>query len=91
MQRAIDKLVQRSVSPASVQHKGTLTVPRTFGVYELADSVRGETRKYRMGNHPIRMLELEAEFKRCKLLYLFRTRPDAAALAVHLNARETNR
>jgi len=87
VQRTFDKLIGRAVSPSSVRTKGQLTEPRTYGVYELPE-VAGSTRRFRMGNHPIRMIELELEFKRCKLLYLFRLRSDAVLLAGHFNGRQ---
>lgn len=86
MQSTFDKLIERAISPGSVRPKGQLTDPRTYGVYELPEGA-GATRRFRMGNHPIRMIELEQEFERCKLLYLFRVRSDAVLLAGHLNGR----
>jgi hypothetical protein len=87
VQSTFDNLIKRAVAPASVRPKGQLTEPRTYGVYEIPESA-GAIRRFRMGNHPIRMIELEQEFKRCKLLYLFRVRSDAVLLAGHFNGRE---
>ena len=84
MQSTFDNLIGRAVAPGSVRPNGQHTTPRTYGVYELPKDV-GAVRRFRIGNHPIRMVELEQEFKRCKLLYLFRERSDAALLAGHLN------
>ena len=82
-----DKLSRRAVAPDSVRAKGPLTDPKTFGVFELPAS-SGAVRRFRMGSYPIRLIELEQEFKRCKLLFLFRVRPDAVAMAGLLNARD---
>ena len=86
MQSTFDKVIGRAISPASVRPKGHLTVPRSYGIYELPESA-GVSRRFRVGDHPIRMIELEQEYKRCKLLYLFRIRSDAVLLAGHLNAQ----
>ncbi|MGY0561350.1 hypothetical protein ACW7G2_11605 [Luteimonas sp. A277] len=80
-------LISRAVPPANVRHDGNLTVPRSFGVYELP-AKSGSTRRYRLGNHPVRQAELHREFGACRLLYLFLQRPDAVQMASVLNARE---
>ena len=82
-----EALESRAVSPLAVKPDGPLTVPRSFGVYELPPSVSG-TRLFRFGNHPVRLHELEREFGSCKLLYLFLARTDAIDMASALNGRE---
>lgn len=82
----MEALKAKAVSPDSVQPDGTLTVPRSYGVYELSDSV-GAARRFRYGNHPVRMRELEREFSTCALRYLFLTRDVAVARASILNGR----
>lgn len=82
----MEALQAKAVSPDSVQPDGTLTVPLSYGVYELSDSV-GPTRRFRYGNHPIRLRELEGEFPKCALRYLFLTRETAVAMASILNGR----
>ena len=77
----------RAISPTKVRPDGPLTSPRSYGVYELPGAV-GASRRYRLGNHPVRHVELEREFGRCKLLYLFLQRPDAVQMAALLNERE---
>ena len=77
-------LESRSISPASVRDDGPLTIPRSFGVYVLPAS-HGSTRRYRFGNHPVRLNELVAEFGDARLHLLFRVRSDAEALAKILN------
>lgn len=82
----IEVLKAQAVSPDSVQPNGPLTSPRSYGVYELTDGV-GSTRRFRYGNHPVRMRELEAEFTNCALRFLFLTRDAAVATAFKLNGR----
>ena len=86
MSAVIEKLAGRAISSRDVRPSGSLTEPRSFGVYELPSSVSG-TRRFRLGNHPVRLSELEREFGSCKLLYLFRQRTDALAMASALNGR----
>ena len=87
MPTVIENLAVHAISPRDVNPDGSLTVPRSFGVYELPSSASG-TRRFRLGNYPVRLHELEREFGSCKLLYLFRQRPDAVAMASALNGRE---
>jgi hypothetical protein len=77
----------RAISPGTVKPDGALTNPRSYGVYELPVSA-GATRRYRLGNHPVRQLELDREFGGCKLVYLFLQRSDAVQMAASLNGRE---
>lgn len=83
MGHPLELLQSRAVDPTSVRRDGALTSPRTFGVYELAKP--GTTRKFRMGNHPVRQRELEAEFGVATLRLLFRSRADAVQAANLLN------
>ncbi len=87
MPTSIKILAAHVISPCEVRPDGTLTSPRSFGVYELPQSASG-TRRFRLGNHPVRMHELEREYGSCKLLYLFLQRPDALAMASELNKHE---
>ena len=82
----LEALQAQAVSPDSVQARGSLTVPRSYGVYELCEHV-GPTKRFRYGNHPIRMRELEGGFPKCALRYLFLTRETAVAMASILNGR----
>ena len=81
-----DRIVQRAISPRTVQPNGPLTMPRSYGVYKLPEHARG-TRQHRYGNHPVRMAELEREFGSCHLEFLFLSRNDARAVALALNDR----
>lgn len=84
MRDRIEELASRAISPAAVRPAGMLTVPRSYGVYELPAAAA--TRRYRYGNHPVRMQELETELGACRLLYLFLQREDAQSMATALNA-----
>jgi hypothetical protein len=87
MSSTIKALALKAISPKEVRADGTLTAPRSFGVYQLPKTTKN-TRLFRFGNHPVRQHELEREFGSCKLLYLFRSRPDAVAMASAHNGRE---
>ena len=80
----IKTVIERSINPSIVHSDGVLTTPRTYGVYALPDTV-GTTRRFREGNYPIRMRELEREFGSCKLEFLFHLKADAVLVARHLN------
>jgi hypothetical protein len=76
MQTSIDHILARAILPVRVRPAGHLTTPRSYGVYELHAGC-GATRRFRFGNHPIRMREIALEFGRCSLLHLFLSRADA--------------
>lgn len=78
------QLERRAISPKDVKPDGVLTMPRSYGVYQLSTSV-GPTRTFRFGNHPVRMMELEREFGVCQLRCLFRSREEACSMAALLN------
>ena len=84
MPTSIDALVRRAISPTSVHSAGYLTSPRSYGVYRLPANA-GATKRFRFGNYPVRMRELEREFGHCTLEYLFLSRTDAHAVAGLLN------
>lgn len=84
---SIKLLEDRAISPQAVRPDGVLTSPRSYGAYELPEAETG-TRRFRYGNHPVRLQELEGAFGACKLLYLFLHRDDAAAMAAQLNGLE---
>ncbi|MFT3757099.1 MAG: hypothetical protein QM769_14385 [Pseudoxanthomonas sp.] len=74
----------RAISENDVLPDGWLTAPRSYGVYALPVSAT-DTRRYRIGNHPVRQRELEQEFGSCELVFLFLHRVDAVAMAAALN------
>lgn len=84
MSEALKNAVARAISPATVRIEGTLTTPRSFGVYELPREASA-TKRFRFGNHPVRQRELEAEFGSAKRIYLFLAREDARTVSRLLN------
>ncbi|WP_110019361.1 hypothetical protein [Plasticicumulans acidivorans] len=83
----ITTLAARAIKPQDVRPNGPLTTPRRFGVYELL-SPTPDTRRFRFGNHPVRLYELERERGSCRLLYPFLQRADVEVMASALNGRE---
>lgn len=84
MANSLQATITRAISPLSVRPDGRLTTPRSYGVYQVP-ATSGSTRRFRFGNHPIRMLELERELGACKLEHLFLSRAEATAVAAALN------
>ena len=81
------QMARRAVDPSKVKAVGTLTEPRSYGVYQLPYASSGSSR-FHFGNHPIRVQELEREFGTCTLTFLFEAREDAENVARALNGRE---
>ena len=77
------EMSNKSANIENISYEGSYTNPRSYGVYYLQNSTI--SRRYRFGNHPIRMRELEREFSSCALIKLFLSREDAKALAYQLN------
>lgn len=77
-------LRSRAIEATDVLVDGSLTRPRSWGVYRLPAHA-GATRVFRYGNHPVRMHELQREFGQCSLEALFLDREDARALAMALH------
>lgn len=86
MTARMNVLHARSIRPRDVRSDGKLTLPPSYGVYSLPRSV-AVGRRYRLGNYPIRMHELEREYGSCKLVYLFLRRSDAVEMSAALNSR----
>jgi hypothetical protein len=85
---SIQHLLAQSVSESSLVSDGNLTHPRSWGVYEVQPTAGNRaTRKYRLGNHPVRQQELEKEFGAAKRVALFTSRGIAEELKRQLNAR----
>ncbi|TRZ77731.1 MAG: hypothetical protein D4R93_01260 [Deltaproteobacteria bacterium] len=87
MRDSIEEIIRRAISPSCVRVKGRLTHPPSYGVYAIPAN-RGATRRYRFGNYPVRMQELEREYEHCTLKHLFLSRTDAIALSSMLNANK---
>lgn len=85
---AVQRLLALAVAESSVILDGSYTKPRTWGVYEIEPPANNRsTRRYRLGNHPVRQRELEQEFGVAKRLALFTSRTLAEQLQRQLNAR----
>jgi hypothetical protein len=82
-------LLSRAIDPNSVHDDPSspgLTTPRSYGVYDIASLHRTSCgRRFRYGNHPVRMRELAHEYGQATLIALFRDRDDAKSLADFLN------
>ena len=83
----IAALLALSVQETSVQSDGRDTKPRTWGVYELRPARNTQTKQFRLGNHPIRERELQAEFGQVRRVGLFTSRSLAERLERRLNGR----
>lgn len=80
----IDILLARATSPSSLRSDGDYTIPRSFGVYRITK--QGNVgRRFRFGNHPVRMNEIIRDFGDCEVKALFLDRDDARQLASELN------
>ena len=80
----LDAVLARAIQTSAVKPEGPLTAPRSFGVYILPAN-HGSSRRYRLGNHPVRQRELEIEYGKAELVHLFRSRRDAVVVAGALN------
>ncbi|WP_369915186.1 hypothetical protein AB8810_00405 [Xanthomonas sp. NCPPB 3005] len=87
MSDTFTQIVKHAIDPSSVRTEGPLTQPRSYGVYQLPYGA-ADSGRFRFGNHPVRMQELEREFGSCVLTFLFAVRDDAEAVARALNGRE---
>ncbi|MEP7212005.1 MAG: hypothetical protein ABI791_02960 [Acidobacteriota bacterium] len=80
----VELLKQQAVNPDILSEAGSYTSPRSFGVYKLAS--RGDVgKRYRIGNHPVRMNELVREYGSCEVEAIFLSREKAEELAILLN------
>ena len=85
----VQSLLSRQIDPSTTITDGSYTKPRTWGVYQIEplESNRS-TRRFRLGNHPVRQRELEAEFGATTRVALFASRVLALELERHLNERK---
>ena len=77
-------LMEKSKSPSIFRINGNYTIPRSYGVYRI-ERKGNVGRRYRFGNHPVRMNELVRDYGDCSLEALFLDRDDAKQLADELN------
>lgn len=81
----VDELVAKGVEASVLVADGSYTKPRSWGVYEIKPPQVTSTRRYRLGNHPVRQRELEQEFGKVEVVRLFTSRASAEELAKLLN------
>ncbi len=81
---AMSKLMERAKSPASLRPDGSYTIPRSYGVYRITTS-GNVGKRFRFGNHPVRMNELLNDFGDCEVVAIFLDRDDAKQLVSELN------
>ena len=74
------ELLSKAVTPPSFTVVGTLTAPRTYGVYQLNGQAKSG-RTFRFGNHPVRQTELTNQYGRTDVVAVFFIRRDAVELA----------
>jgi hypothetical protein len=80
-----NELLAKAIKSTAFKVVGTLTRPRTYGVYRL-DGKATSSRRFRFGNHPIRQLELINEYGAAEVIAVFFDRRDAEELASIENA-----
>jgi hypothetical protein len=84
----VRSLLSQQIDPSSTRPDGSYTSPRTWGVYEIEPPQDNmSTRRFRLGNHPVRQRELEAEFGKAWRIALFTSRGLALELERQLNER----
>jgi hypothetical protein len=85
--RRIDELLAQGTDPSTLAADGSLTAPRSWGVYELHMTRGASVRRFRIGNYPVRGLELEREFGLVRTIGVFTSRTTAEELQRLLNER----
>jgi hypothetical protein len=81
----VEELLSKAVAQSSVTAAGRYTKPATWGVYKINPPKTSSTKRYRIGNHPVRHHELSQEFGAASTIAIFTTRPLAVELAALYN------
>ena len=82
---SIESIMRRAIGSNRFRIEGNYTAPRSFGVYRLTG--QGDIgKKFRFGNHPVRMNELLRDYRACDIEGIFLDRSDAKTLASLLNS-----
>ena len=85
---AARSILAHSVAQDGLTFVGNYTYPKTWGVYEIEPPRSNPTtRRFRVGNHPIRQRELENEFGAAACIALFPAKNFAEELQRLLNNR----
>jgi hypothetical protein len=87
MDNQIDELLAQAVDPSTLAPDRHLTFPRSWGVYELHMTRGASVLRFRIGNYPVRGLELEREFGLVRTVGVFTSRSTAEELQRLLNER----
>ncbi len=86
MNQRIEVLLSHAVELSTLHVIGSYTSPKSWGVYEVEPRTTAATKRFRIGNHPVRQHELEREFMAVRNVALFTDRSLAEELASLLNA-----
>ena len=78
-------LLSMAVSERSLAVQGRYTSPPSWGVYRIEPDKRSASRRFRIGNHPVREQELHKQFGSVQVIALFTSRELAVELAVLCN------
>ena len=89
MDKHIEELLSRAVDPSTLTADGHLTSPRSWGVYELHMTRGPSVRRFRFGNHPVRLRELEHDFGLVRTVAVFTSRTTAEEVQRLLNERRS--
>lgn len=88
----IESLFSKAVDPDNLRadpSDSRYTIPHTWAVYEIDAAKCGPAgKRFRKGNHPIRIQELQREFGEVKTTAAFTKEQLAVELAELLNARD---
>jgi hypothetical protein len=84
--KRVEGLLDQAVDPSTLTADGNLTLPRSWGVYELHMTRGSSVRRFRIGNYPVRHQELEREFGLVRTIAVFTSRTTAEELQRLLNA-----
>ena len=91
MDKHIEELLSKAVDQAGLLADGQLTSPRSWGVYELHMTRGASVPRDRLGNHPVRLRELEREFGLVRTVAVFTSRTTAEEVQRLLNERRDRR
>ena len=89
MDKHIEELLSKAVDQAALLADGQLTSPRSWGVYELHMTRGASVPRDRLGNHPVRLRELEREFGLVRTVAVFTSRTTAEEVQRLLNERRS--
>lgn len=91
MDQRVSELLSLAVQQSMLRIAGAYTNPRSWGVYEVDPAQPVATKRFRIGNHPVRQHELEREFGTVRRIALFTSRTLAEQLSAILNTKRAER